>query len=91
MKTTIDIPKELYRKAKVRAFERGTSLRALVVDALAHELEFPQAGERGAGFFAQRKLLPEYEAMMAKGALAGGSDATEVVSDDRSLREDALL
>jgi len=93
VKTTIEIPESLYRKAKIRAFERGTSLRALVVDALAREIDSPQAGESssGAGFFARRKLLPEYEALMKAGTLAGGSDSTEVISEDRSSREDALL
>ena len=94
VKTTIDIPESLYRKAKIRAFERGTSLRALVVDAVAREIDPPQAADQsssGAGFFARRKLLPEYEALMKAGALAGGSDSTQVVSEDRSSREDALL
>ena len=94
MKTTIDIPESLYRKAKIRAFERGTSLRALVVDALAREIDAPQAADEafsGVGFFARRKLLPEYEALMKAGAPAGGSDSTQVISEDRSSREDALL
>ena len=93
VKTTIDIPESLYRKAKIRAFERGTSLRALVVDALAREIDPTPAGESSSrpGFFARRKLLPEYEALMKVGALAEGSDSTQAISEDRSSREDALL
>ena len=40
MKTTIDLPDALYRKAKIRAAERGTTLRALLTESLgAHLLE----------------------------------------------------
>ena len=94
LKTTIDIPESLYRKAKIRAFELGTSLRSLVVDALAREIESPRTpgkSSSGSGFFARRMVLPEYEALMKAGGLAGGSDSTQVISEDRSAREDALL
>ena len=40
MKTTIDLPDALYRRAKIRAAERGTTLRALLTESLeAHLLE----------------------------------------------------
>jgi hypothetical protein len=95
VKTTIDIPESLHRRAKIRAFEQGISLKLLVVNALAREIDASQvAGEsstsRGS-FFSRRKLLPEYEALTTAGVLAGGSDSTQVVSEDRSTREDALL
>lgn len=38
MKTTLDIPDELLRRAKRVALERGTSLKAVVTDALEREL-----------------------------------------------------
>lgn len=34
MKTTIDIPDALFRKAKIRAAERGVTLKSLLIDAL---------------------------------------------------------
>ena len=34
MKTTVDIPDALYRQAKIRAAEEGTTLRALLVNSL---------------------------------------------------------
>ena len=34
MKITIDLPDALYRRAKIRAAERGTTLRALLVESL---------------------------------------------------------
>lgn len=48
MKTTIDIPDALYRQAKIRAIERGGSLRDLVLAALRRELEVAgRAAEEG--------------------------------------------
>ncbi|MYD86816.1 MAG: antitoxin [Acidobacteria bacterium] len=38
MKTTVDIPDALYRQAKIRAAEEGTTLRALLVNSLAESL-----------------------------------------------------
>lgn len=41
MKTTVDIPDALYRQAKIRAAEEGTTLRALLVNSLAESLVRP--------------------------------------------------
>ena len=41
MKTTVDIPDALYRQAKIRAAEKGTTLRALLLTSLAASLERP--------------------------------------------------
>ena len=45
MRTTLDLPDDLLRRAKIAAIERGSSLRQLVLDALTQELE-GQAGVR---------------------------------------------
>lgn len=39
MRTTIDIPDPLYRQVKIKAFERGMSLRALMISGLRREIE----------------------------------------------------
>jgi len=39
MKTTIDIPDLLYRQVKIKAFERGTSLRDMMISSLRREIE----------------------------------------------------
>lgn len=39
MKTTIDMPDLLYRRIKMKAIERGTSVRAVMIHALQRELE----------------------------------------------------
>ena len=38
MRTSIDLPDELLREAKIAAVNRGVTLRELVTDALHHEL-----------------------------------------------------
>ena len=38
MKTTLDLPDELLRRAKRAALERGISLKAIVTEALTREL-----------------------------------------------------
>lgn len=43
MKTTLDLPDEMVRRAKIAAVERGTTLRSIVGQALAHELDLPLA------------------------------------------------
>ncbi|MDB6140265.1 MAG: hypothetical protein JWO94_3337 [Verrucomicrobiaceae bacterium] len=40
----------------------------------------------GSSKWANRKLLPEYEAMMKTGAFSGGTDSTDIVSDERDAR-----
>lgn len=39
MRTTLDLPEDILRRAKIAAVERGSSLRQLVADALRHELD----------------------------------------------------
>ncbi len=41
MRTTVDMPDELMQAAKVRAAERGETLKDLVTRAVAHELRVP--------------------------------------------------
>ena len=38
MRTTLDIPDEIVRRAKIEAVERGSTLRQLVIDALEREM-----------------------------------------------------
>ena len=45
MKTTIDLPDALYRRAKIRAAEQGTTLRSLLMESLeAYLLEPAEPG-----------------------------------------------
>lgn len=48
MKTTIDIPDALFRKAKAKAAEGGRSLKDLVTEALQEKLAAGTKSRRGA-------------------------------------------
>ena len=46
MKTTVEIPDELYSRARRRAKEEGITLRSLIVDGLRLSLELGSMGIR---------------------------------------------
>ena len=46
MRTTIDIPDDAYRKVKVLASQRGTSVRQLVLEGLALVARSAPAGKK---------------------------------------------
>lgn len=90
MKTTIDIPDPLYKKAKIRAIERGQTLKQIVLTSLEKELE-PAADLAPArpSPWANRKLLPEFARLQAAGAFRprpGDRDITDLISEDRDDR-----
>ncbi len=92
MKTTIDIPEALYRRAKIRAVETGRTLKELVLSSLERELSPTSSSlATGRSFSERRQLRPEFQRLMESGALGGGTDSTILISEDRSSREDALL
>lgn len=86
MKTTIDIPDALYRRAKIRAVETGRTLKDLVVSSLEREVDTPNAT-----YWANRQLRPDFKAALEAGAFSQGTDSTVMISEDRSSREDAPL
>ncbi|PJZ55315.1 antitoxin [Leptospira adleri] len=42
MKTTLEIPDILYKQAKIKAAERGVSMRVLIITALEHNLKMEE-------------------------------------------------
>jgi hypothetical protein len=49
MRTTVDLPDELLREARLRAAEEGTTLTALLADGLRLRLGAAPAGQRRRG------------------------------------------
>jgi len=90
MKTTIDIPESLYKKAKIRAVERRQTLKQVVLASLERELGSPSAVEEPpTSYWANRHLLPEFARLEAQGEFtphATDRDITELISDDRDGR-----
>lgn len=55
--------------------------------AIKAEEEAPRdGGSQGASYWGNRKLLPEYEAALEAGAFSGGTDSTDVISEERDAR-----
>jgi hypothetical protein len=59
MRTTLDLPDEILRKAKIAAVERGSTLRQLVIEALRREMESPLEERRRRMKNAPVKLAPD--------------------------------
>jgi hypothetical protein len=71
MKTTIEIPDPLFRRAKARAAERGQSLKDLVAEALQEKLAGQAAAAPGepawmSGFGKLRRLRGETARIRAR-------------------------
>ncbi len=90
MKTTIDIPDTLYKRAKIRAVETGQTLKQIVLTSLTNELEpTPATPAAGRSFMERRKLLPAFSKLEAEGAFTprpGDRNITDLISDDRDAR-----
>lgn len=46
----------------------------------------PAPASPPASYWANRKLLPEYEAALKAGAFSGGTDSTQIISEERDAR-----
>lgn len=87
MKTTIDIPDALYMKAKIRAAESGRTLKAIVLGSLEREFEDPAlASTPPVSYWANRKMRPDFKKQWDSGALSGGTDSTQIISENRDAR-----
>ena len=58
----------------------------LLEKALASEDLGAPGPPQGVSYWANRKLLPEYDATLKAGAFSGGSDSTVMVSEERDAR-----
>ena len=95
MKTTIDIPKLLYKRGQFLAIERGQTLTQIVLTSLERELD-PSAAHptKPSPTWGNRKLLPAFARLQAAGACTpkpGERDITELISDISEDREDRPL
>jgi plasmid stability protein len=82
-------PEDLHAKLR----QSAASHRRSVTQETIHLIEAAIAGEEkvpavpvGQSKWANRKLLPEYEAMLARGAFSGGTDSTDIISEERDAR-----
>ena len=82
-------PEALHARLKQTAAAHRRSITQetihLIERALAAEPATPPAPAKG-GYWANRKLLPEYKALLESGVLAGGTDSTIGLSEERDAR-----
>ena len=87
MKTTIDIPEDLYKRVKIRAIERGQTLKQIVITSLEQGIDAPSAPLPAAKpSWANRTLLPGFAAAQEAGSYdpkPGDRDITDLISEDR--------
>ena len=91
MKTTIDIPEALYKKVKIRAIERGQTLKQIVLTSLEKNLTDPATATANIPYFARRKLTPEFAAAEESGLnklTPGTSSIEDIIAD---IKDDVLL
>lgn len=62
MKTTIELPDEIFRKAKVAAAEQHTTLKELITQALENHLGKPSPSEEKKRQTALKRLLKQMQA-----------------------------
>ena len=83
-------PEELHAKLRQRAaaHRRSVSEEAihLLGTALTVEKQTPADTPATQSKWANRKLLPEFEAALKAGAFSGGTDSTQIISEERDAR-----
>ena len=84
-------PEALHAKLRLIAAAHRRSLTQetiyLLETAIAAEQNTPAASSGPAiSYWATRKLLPEYEAALKAGAFSGGTDSTQIISEERDAR-----
>lgn len=83
-------PADLHDKLRRIAARHRRSLTQETIHLLetaigAEEKEAAEASP-AVSKWAKRKLLPEYEAMLKTGAFSGGTDSTQIISEERDAR-----
>lgn len=85
-------PETLHARLKQTAAAHRRSVTQetihLIEKAIAEEenLAIPASEPPKASYWANRKLLPEWEAALKAGAFSGGTDSTQIISEERDAR-----
>ena len=83
-------PEELHAKLRQTAAAHRRSVTQetihLIEVALNVEAKASPPTSPAVSKWANRRLLPEFEAMIKSGAFSGGTDSTEIISEERDAR-----
>lgn len=81
MRTTVEFPVELFRKAKARAASRGESLKTLITRAVAAEV-----GQDGPGTARERMRLPVFGRPNGRRVDLRAADIARALADEDAVR-----
>jgi hypothetical protein len=81
MRTTVEFPVELFRKAKARAASRGESLKTLITRAVAAEV-----AETGPGTARGRMTLPLFGSPKGPRVDVRAADIARALADEDAVR-----
>jgi hypothetical protein len=81
MRTTVDLPPDLFRKAKARAASRGESLKTLLARAVASDV-----GRDRGGPSHQRVILPLFGDQAGPPVDLDASDVARALADEDAVR-----
>lgn len=81
-------PEELHARLKQAAEKHRRSVTQETIHLLEAALSGSEesASETSESYWARRRLLPEWEAALKSGAFRGGTDSTEILSEERDER-----
>jgi len=84
MRTTVDLPEDLFRRAKAKAAIEGRSLRSVIVrfieEGLAREAPAPGGGRR-------RSALPEFAPVGTEILARSSAELNKLLADEDLRRE----
>lgn len=81
MRTTVEFPVELFRKAKARAASRGESLKTLITRAVAAEV-----GQQPPGTAGGRMTLPLFGNPKGRRVDLRAADIAQALADEDAAR-----
>jgi plasmid stability protein len=83
-------PEDLHAKLRQSAAAHRRSVTQetihLLESAFATEEKTPASASPAVSYWANRKLLPEFEAALKAGAFSAGADSTQIISEERDAR-----
>lgn len=89
VRTTLDLPDDLLRRAKIAAVERGTTLRELVGTALARELD-PGSVRAGAAVRPRRARFPVFASKSPGKLKLGPREIAGLDAEEDARRHDSV-
>ena len=81
-------PEELHAKLKQLAvsYRRSLTQETIYLIEKALSSATPSTAASSDSYWATRKLIPEFEAALKGGAFSGGTDSTQMLSEERDAR-----